>query len=129
MPTAKEDGLENIRIAVVDDDPSVRQALRRLLQSIGCSAETFSSADDFLRSPSPEKFECLILDVQMPGLSGLELQKVIGSLRNPLPIIFITAHPDENLRRQALLNGAVGFLEKPFDDNALIELIHAAVKK
>jgi FixJ family two-component response regulator len=115
-------------VALVDDDDSVRQATGRLLKSSGYAVETFASADDFLRRQGPEQPGCLVLDVQMPGLSGLELQKVVMLMRKPIPIVFITAHHDEAVRRQAVEGGCVGFLEKPFDDEALIALIQKSME-
>jgi FixJ family two-component response regulator len=113
-------------ISVVDDDPSVRQSLERLIKSLGYEVTAFATADAFLRSSNFPATSCILLDVQMPGLSGLDLQKVIASLRSPIPIIFITAHREEELKMRALANGAQGYLEKPFDEQALITLIEKA---
>jgi FixJ family two-component response regulator len=112
-----------LHITVIDDDPSVRQSLERLIKSLGHSVSTYGTCDAFLRSPSFEHTHCILLDVQMPGLSGLDLQKVILAMRNPTPIVFITAHREEDIKDQALAQGALGFLEKPFDEQALIDLI------
>src|SRR5689334_9385283 len=93
-----------LNIAVVDDDSSIRLALRRLLRSIGYTAEAFSNADELLQSHTLNHQDCLILDIQMPGLNGLDLQNIVKTLKRPIPIIFITAHHDEAVRRLALEN-------------------------
>src|SRR5689334_20025125 len=116
-------------IAVVDDDPTVRQALKRLLLSIGFPVTTYASANEFLRSLDLEKQACLILDIQMPGLTGLDLQKVIATMKRPIPIIFITAHNEEDIQSTVMEMGAAGFLEKPFDDEALIALVQKALDR
>ena len=129
LPQAADQEAPSPHVVLVDDDPSVRQALKRLLRIVGFQVTTYASADEYLSSPNPERQDCLILDVQMPGLNGLELQKVLTSMRTPLPIILMTAHPDEDLQTRAMEMGAVGFLEKPFDDQALIELIDKALHR
>jgi FixJ family two-component response regulator len=114
-------------IYVVDDDASVREALRGLLRSAGLRAEVFGSATEFLASGRVSDAACLILDVRMPGMGGLELQEeLIGSSRR-VPIIFITAHGDEDARSRALERGAIDFLQKPFSDDALLDAIGAAL--
>jgi len=128
MPDLVPDKILLPQVAVVDDEPSVLQALRRLLRSAGFQVAIYASADEFLRSPTPEKHACVVLDVQMPGLNGLDLQKVIVSMKAPIPIIFITAHHEEDVRARAMAMGAVGFLEKPFDDQVLIDLIEKIVR-
>ena len=114
-------------ISIVDDDESVRKATKRLLRSLGYGAATFASAEDFLQSNQVNDTSCLISDVQMPGLSGVELQSHLIAQGHRTPIIFITACPEENARAHALKAGAIGFLTKPFDEQRLIEYIHTAL--
>jgi FixJ family two-component response regulator len=115
-------------ISIIDDDASVRAATHRLVRSLGYIAHTFASADDFLRSSQLNDTSCVIADVQMPGMSGIELQTFLQTQGHRLPIIFITAFPDENARAQALKAGAACFLSKPFDAGTLIECLDAALK-
>jgi FixJ family two-component response regulator len=115
-------------VAVIDDDESVRTALKELLRSVGLTAQVFASAEDFLDSGHHKKTRCLIADIRMPGMSGLELQAKLNADRCRIPTIFITAHGDEKMRMQALRAGAVEFLAKPFDDEALIERVRAALE-
>ena len=114
------------KVFVVDDDASVRVALDRLIRSAGLVVDTFASAEDLLEAWPSDNWGCLIVDIQMPGLSGLELQTKLAALGSTVPIIFITAHDDPNARSRALNGGAADFLEKPFDDDELIAAIHAA---
>ena len=114
-------------ISIIDDDASVRLATSRLMRSLGYVAYTFSSADEFLRSPQLDTSSCLIVDVQMPRMSGVELQDLLHSQGRQLPIIFITAFPDASTRARALNAGAVCFLPKPFDGPTLIECIDTAL--
>jgi FixJ family two-component response regulator len=107
---------------------SVRAATHRLVRSLGYIAHTFASADDFLRSSQLNDTSCVIADVQMPGMSGIELQTFLQTQGHRLPIIFITAFPEENVRAQALEAGAACFLSKPFDARTLIKYLDAAVK-
>jgi FixJ family two-component response regulator len=116
-------------VAVVDDDDLVRDALRRLLKASGLGAVAFDSAEEFLNSRQLREIACLIADVRMPGMSGLELQARLKAERCPIPIIFITAHGDAKMRIQAMRKGAVEFLTKPFDNAVLLEIVHAAVEK
>lgn len=116
-------------ISIIDDDASVRTATSRLVRSLGYVACTFSSADEFLKSPQIEMTSCVIADVQMPHLSGVELQDLLHSQNRRLPIIFITAFPEESIRARALRAGAVCFLTKPIDAPTLIDHIHSAVGK
>ena len=111
-------------IAIIDDDASMRQALERLMKSLGHPSVSFGSANAFLGSESFKETTCIILDIQMPGLSGLDLQSIVVAMRSPAPIIFITAHRDEAMRDRAMFLGAAGFLEKPFDENVLINLLN-----
>ena len=114
-------------ISVVDDDESVREALESLLRSAGFKAEVFASAEQFLRSDRAREVDCLIADVRMPGMDGLELQRQLAAGGFRLPIIFITAHGDELARAQALRAGAVAFLRKPFSEQALLDAIQAVL--
>jgi FixJ family two-component response regulator len=115
-------------VAIVDDDDSVRSALQGLLKSVGLPAQAYASAEEFLKSGQQHQTACLIADIRMPGMSGLELQAQLNDERCRIPIIFITAHGDERMRMQALRAGAVEFLAKPFDDETLIESVRAALE-
>src|SRR6202040_3167630 len=115
-------------IAIVDDDASVQTALQDLIESEGLSPLCFGSAEQFLSSGAQHKTACLIADIRMPGISGLELQAKLKAEQCPIPIIFITAHGDAKMRIQAMRDGAVEFLTKPFDNAVLLETVHAAVK-
>lgn len=115
-------------IAIVDDDDLMRSALQGLLKSAGLPARTFESAEEFLNSGQHTQAACLIADIRMPGMSGLELQAKLKAEHCRMPIIFITAHGDEKMRMQALRAGAVEFLAKPFDDEALLESVRAALE-
>jgi FixJ family two-component response regulator len=114
-------------IAIVDDDYSVQSALQDLIESDGLSTLCFGSAEQFLDSGAQHKAACLIADVRMPGISGIELQTKLKADRCRIPIIFITAHGDAKMRIQAMRDGAVEFLTKPFDNAVLLETVHAAV--
>jgi FixJ family two-component response regulator len=107
------------RISVVDDDESMREAIKALIGSMGLSVEDFSSAEDFLNSGRSQLFDCLIVDVMMPGLSGLDLQQRLRAENQLVPIIFVTAHYSEKERTRALEAGAVDFLGKPFTEQEL----------
>jgi FixJ family two-component response regulator len=115
-------------VAIVDDDDLMRSALQGLLKSVGLPAEAFASAEEFLKSGQQRQAGCLISDIRMPGMSGLELQARLNAERCKIPIIFITAHGDEKMRMQALRAGAVEFMAKPFDDEALLESVRAALE-
>ena len=115
-------------LSIVDDDQSVRESLPGLLREFGFAARAFSSAEEFLSSDSVGQTKCLILDVAMPGMTGLDLQKELRRLGQEIPVIFITAQKDEAIRQQALKQGAVTFLYKPFSDTALLEALNAAVQ-
>jgi FixJ family two-component response regulator len=110
-------------IAIVDDDESVREATTSLLRSNKFEVATFSSAEGFLSSPSPGKTGCLLLDIGMPGMSGLELQRHLAGEDRRIPIVFITAHDNQETRTEAVRAGAVGFLTKPFSEEALLKAI------
>jgi FixJ family two-component response regulator len=114
-------------VAVVDDDESFRAAVQRLLRSAGLSVRSFRSAEDFLEGVQRDGFGCLIADIRMPGMSGLDLQARLNADNCPIPIIFITAHGDEKMRLQAMRDGAVKFLAKPFDDSVLLESVRTAL--
>src|SRR6266566_1417652 len=114
-------------ISIVDDDQSIRKATKRLIESVGLVVEDFASAEDFLSSGHPQDSACLILDVQLPGISGLELQSLLQASDFRLPIIFITAHSDAHIRIKALKGGAIDFLQKPFTENALFKAINPFV--
>ena len=115
-------------IAIVDDDKSIQTALQDLIESEGLSTLCFDSAEQFLDSGAQRKAACLIADVRMPGMSGVELQAKLKADRSGIPIIFITAHGDAKMRVQAMRNGAVEFLTKPFDNAVLLETVHAAIE-
>ena len=116
-------------VAIVDDDDSMRDALTGLLKSVGLSSCAFASAEEFLRSGNQHRTACLIADIRMPGISGLELQARLNAENCRVPTIFITAHGDEEMRFQALRAGAVEFLPKPFDDEILVESVRAALDR
>ncbi len=116
-----------LAIAVVDDDASVRRALQRLLRAAGFAVETFATAREFLDSGRWAQTACLVLDIHLPGMSGLELQEHLAVSGAPIPIVFITAHDDATVRERASRAGAVGYLRKPFDQGTLIEAIGRAI--
>ncbi len=115
-------------ISIVDDDDALRSSLENLIRSFGLRAQGFSSAEAFLRSNQVHETDCLILDVRMPGMSGLELQRQMAVANSHLPIIFITSHQDDDRRTQALEAGAVAFLYKPFYEGELLNAIDTALK-
>ena len=115
-------------IAIVDDDKSVQTALQDLIESEGLSTLCFNSAEQFLHSSAQPRVACLIADIRMPGMSGLELQAKLKAERCRIPIIFITAHGDAKMRIQAMRDGAVEFLTKPFDNAVLLQTVHDAVE-
>jgi FixJ family two-component response regulator len=114
---------------VVDDDESVRESLPDLLREFGFAARSFSSGQGFLSSDSVDDTRCLILDIAMPGMSGLDLQQELKRRGQAIPIIFITGQKDEDIRRQAFQQGAVKFLHKPFSDTALLDAVSAALQQ
>lgn len=114
-------------VVIVDDDELMRSALQGLMKEAGFQALTFASAEEFLNSGEQERTACLIADIRMPGMSGLDLQSKLNRDRIRIPIIFITALGDETMRMQALRAGAVEFLSKPFDDDALLDTVRAAL--
>jgi len=113
-------------ISIIDDDPSVLEATAGLVRSLGYRAATFASGDEFLESDQMEKTSCVITDMHMPGRNGVELQSELIARGNLMPMIFISAFPDENIRARVLEAGAIGFLSKPFSDAHLIEHIQMA---
>ena len=115
-------------ISIVDDDEAVRLALRSLVRSLGYVSNVFASAEEFLGSSQLSETSCLISDIQMPGMNGIELQNRLRVLDHCTPIIFVTAFPDERNRARALEAGAIGFLEKPFEGRAMIMLIETALR-
>jgi FixJ family two-component response regulator len=115
-------------VAIIEDDESYRAAVQRLLKSAGISAQSFSCAEDFLGSGQEHETGCLIADIRMPGMSGLDLQSRLNSDGFPIPTIFITAHGDEKMRLQAMRAGAVKFLMKPFDGETLLEAVRVALE-
>jgi FixJ family two-component response regulator len=115
-------------VVIVDDDDLMRASLEGLLKSAGLLAQSFASAEEFLKSGLQQHTACLIADIRMPGMSGLELQAQLIADHYRIPTIFITAHGDEKMRLQAMRAGAVEFLAKPFDDEALLERVRAALE-
>ena len=114
-------------IAVVDDDEAIREATQSLLRSVGLRVAVFASAEDFLNSGQLQAADCLIVDVRMPRMSGIELQRQLTTANYPMPIIFITAHGDAETRARALRAGAVAFLDKPFSDEVLLRAVQEAL--
>jgi FixJ family two-component response regulator len=114
-------------ISVVDDDESVREATKGLMQSLGYASAAFPSAEDFLQSRDVSRTSCLIADVNMPGMSGLDLYRHLSALGKSLPTILITAYPDERIREGALNSGVICYLSKPFDESDLLSCLRSAV--
>jgi FixJ family two-component response regulator len=119
---------ERCLIVVVDDDEAIREATESLIRSVGFRVVVYASAEDFLRSSHLQVTACLIVDVRMPGMSGLELQQQLATANYSIPIIFITAHGDADTRARALRAGAVAFLDKPFSDEILLGAVQAALQ-
>src|SRR6266849_2571799 len=120
---------EDAVVSIVDDDASVRRSTRRLLRSSGFRAEAFASPEEFLASKSAGETACLILDLRMPGMNGLELQRRLAQNRNPVPVIFLSARASEEDERSALRAGAVQFLRKPTSKEALLSAIRDALRR
>ena len=120
--------MRTAKIAIVDDDNAVREAMKLLMRSLGYHASTFGSADEFLNSKQVHDTSFLITDVQMPGLSGIDLQDRLIARGHRIPIIFITAYSDENVRIRAMKAGALAFLTKPIDPNQLVGHLEKALK-
>jgi FixJ family two-component response regulator len=114
-------------ISIIDDDESVRESLRMLIDSVGFGSESFASAEEFMDSGRLTDSACLILDVKLPGKSGIDLQEQLNGMGCHIPIIFITAHANERTRTRALQAGAIGFLEKPFSIGVLLDVLHIAM--
>jgi len=117
------DTKERSMIYVIDDDESVRKAFKRLLRSVNLDVETFSSAEEFLKSQKPNKNSCIIIDIRMPGLTGFDLQRKLNDQGIRIPLIVISASDDAQIREQARELGAVAFFRKPIDDQALLDAI------
>ena len=118
---------EGASVAIIDDDQSIREAIKTLLDSLGLNVEEFSSAEGFLNSGRSQPFDCLLLDVRMPGLGGLELQRRLAADNSRIPIVFITAHYSEEDRTKAMEAGAIDFLNKPFSEHELLTAIGSAL--
>ncbi len=119
---------QNSTVYIVDDDQAIRHAMELLMRSVGLDYEIFHSADDFLADYTNDRAGCLVLDIRMPGLGGLELQEKLNELGSTLPIIFITGHGDVPMAVEAMQKGAVDFIQKPFRDQELLEQISEALK-
>jgi len=116
-------------VYIVDDNSAVRDAIRWLVEQVGLGARTFPSAKDFLNSYTPDLYGCVVLDIRMPGTSGLELHEELGRLSANIPVIFVTGHGDVPITVRAMKAGAFDFLQKPFNDQALLDSIFAAIRK
>ena len=116
-------------ISIIDDDESVRGALHALMRSVGFAVNVFASAEEFLASDRLRNTDCLILDVRLPGMSGLELQRHLATSHSDIPIIFITSYEDDEVRARALNAGAVDYFLKPFNDEDLLDAIEAVKRK
>jgi FixJ family two-component response regulator len=119
----------NDTVLVIDDDPDVRASVGRLLRSLGLDAQLFASISDFLKSDPPDGPTCLVLDVRLPGQSGLDLQRELATVNRELPIIFITGHGDIPMSVQAMKGGAIEFLTKPFRDQELLDAIQLGLSR
>src|SRR5258707_10636616 len=122
-------GNANPSISVIDDDPAFRDSVVRLLRTIGLHTRQFASVHDFLKADPPDGPTCLVLDVRMPGRSGLELQRDLAAANRQVPIIFITAHADVPMTVQAMKGGAIEFLTKPFRDQDLLDAVEAGLAR
>lgn len=125
---AKNKSQRELLVSVVDDDDLMRNSTRRLLRSVGLRAEAFASAEEFLASGLAAETACLVLDLRMPGMNGLQLQQRLAENLNPIPIIFVTAHLSTEAKRQALQAGAVQFLQKPTDNEVLLLAIRSVLQ-
>jgi FixJ family two-component response regulator len=125
MATAQSDSM----VFVVDDDASIRDALKSLLKSVGLRAETFGSTEEFVKAVRPEIPSCLVLDVRLPGMSGLEFQQELEKTGIRIPIIFVTAHGDIPMTSRAMKAGAIEFLPKPFQKKELLDAVHQALER
>ena len=122
-------GMPEPIVYVVDDDPAVRDSLRWLLSSVDLKVETFASAPDFLAAYRPDQLGCVLVDVRMPGMSGLELQEELTARATMLPVIIITGHSDVQMAVRAMKAGAFDFIEKPFNDQSLLDLVQKATEE
>jgi len=125
----KTDSYSKYTIFIVDDNPAVRDAIRFLVQQVGLSAKVFASAQEFLDAYKMEMRGCLVLDIRMPGISGLDLQEQLTSLEAKIPVIIITGHGDVPITVRAMKSGAFEFLQKPFNDQVLLDTIQAALNQ
>lgn len=116
-------------VSVVDDDASLRRSVRNLLTSVGFLVQAFASAEEFLESPHRANTRCLVLDLRMAGMNGLDLLKHLGAIGSQIPVVVLTAHGDDEARRRALEAGAVAFLGKPFRGDALLDAVRAALNR
>ena len=123
MPKAKP------LISIVDDDESMREAIKGLMRSLGYRVEAVASAPEFLSSPHVRRTSCLIADMQMPGMTGLELHQRLSISGKPIPTILITAYPDDGVRERALSAGVVGYLSKPFEEDDLLACVRSALTR
>ena len=119
---------DNPTVIIVDDDARMRAAMQRLLKTVGLYSESFATPQEFLRQKLPDSPTCLVLDVRLPGMSGLEVQRQLNEAGTQIPIIFITSHGDIPMTVKAMKSGAVEFLTKPFRDQDLLDAIHQALK-
>ena len=125
----KENPADKPTVFIVDDDEPVRDSLKMLMRSVGLSAETFSGAAEFLEAYDPDRSGCLVLDIRMPGMSGMELQEKLNEIHAILPIIFITGHGDVPMAVKAIQYGAADFIQKPFRDQDLLDRINKAIEQ
>jgi FixJ family two-component response regulator len=116
-------------IGVVDDDESVRLALGALLRSVGFDNQAFASGQEFLQAGAADRIDCLIVDLRMKGMSGLELQRALNDAGSTVPVIFISAHGDDDARQRATAAGSIGFFSKPFDEKELLECVRLALER
>ena len=123
MPKAKP------LISIIDDDESMREAIKGLMRSLGYRVEAVASAQEFLSSRHVRRTSCLIADMQMPGMTGLDLYQRLSTSGKPVPTILITAYPDDGVRKRALAAGVIGYLSKPFDENDLLTCIRSALTR
>jgi FixJ family two-component response regulator len=119
---------ETARIAIVDDDRWIRKSLERLLKSAGLWSEGFTSAEDYLACGNHDGIACIIVDIGLPGMSGFQLERRLAAEPNRMPVVFVSASDEPEIRYQAAQSGAVAFLGKPFDDSALLNAVHAALR-
>jgi FixJ family two-component response regulator len=126
-PRRKDIVLKTPHIAIIDDDDSVREAMKNLIHVLGYSVDTFASAEAFLNSSRLQATTCVITDVQMPGMSGVELQRSLSASGYSMPVIFVTAYPDEATRTRVIRDGAVGYLSKPLQQERLLDCLDRAL--